>query len=199
MIAGLIVYEEGDGAGAAREALTTLRMRQGPVGVVLLADREAGVIAEALEVADAVLPQDVPVAVVAAQLRSLARLLSLEPPSAEPETVSVRSISIDLVHRNARAAGQLLDLTPTEFLLLSHLARKRGVASHGDLFREVHGYSIAEREAKSILKVHIWRLRAKLTEALPDENPIVTVRGFGYLLDRRSSRNDRRQTDRRKN
>jgi DNA-binding response OmpR family regulator len=43
-----------------------------------------------------------------------------------------------------------------------------------------------EREAKNMLKVHIWRLRAKLAEALPDTTMIVTVRGFGYLLERRS-------------
>jgi DNA-binding response OmpR family regulator len=193
LIAGLIVFEGDERLAAIREQLALLRRRQGSVAVVMLTDREDGAAAEDFECADAVLPADGPVATVVAQLRRLARLLAIDPPSPEPETLSVRNISIDLVNRHARAAGRLLELTPTEFLLLAHLARKRGVATHGELFREVHGYAIAEREAKSILKVHIWRLRAKLTEHLPDETPIVTVRGFGYLLDRRSGRSERRR------
>lgn len=193
MIAGLVVFEDGEVTSSIEESLTALRVRLGPIGVLMLSGREEELLAGAFTCADAVLPLGVPVRAVAAQLRCLARLLALDPPAGEPETLAIRNIAIDLVHRHARAAGQMLDLTPTEFILLAHLARKRGVATHGELFREVHGYSIAERDAKSILKVHIWRLRSKLTGALPDENPIVTVRGFGYLLDRRSGRTDRRR------
>jgi two-component system, OmpR family, response regulator RpaB len=123
---------------------------------------------------------------VALQLRALARLIATDPPAGEPETITVRNLTIDLVQRLVRAGTQEVDLTPTEFLLLAHLARRRGVVSHTELVRELHGGILNEREAKNMLKVHIWRLRAKLAEALPDTNLIVTVRGFGYLLERRS-------------
>jgi DNA-binding response OmpR family regulator len=123
---------------------------------------------------------------VALQLRALARLIATDPPAGEPETITVRNLSIDLVQRVVRAGNQVVDLTPTEFLLLAHLARRRGVVSHTELVGELHGGILNEREAKNMLKVHIWRLRAKLAEALPGINMIVTVRGFGYLLERRS-------------
>ena len=189
MIAGLVVCEDGEELLAAAEALAGARRRQAAVACVALSDRTPSELADLLlGAADVVLPSAAPASAVAAQLRALARLLATEPPSAEPEIVTVRNISIDLERHEVRAGGRLLNLTPTEFRILSLLARKRGVVSHGELFRELHGYDVSDQEAKDILKVHIWRLRAKLAEAVPDSNPIVNVRGFGYLLEKRSTR-----------
>jgi DNA-binding response OmpR family regulator len=100
--------------------------------------------------------------------------------------VSVRGITIDLERREVRLGGRPLALTPTEFRILALLARKRGVVPHGELFHEIHAYEVSEQEAKDTLKVHIWRLRAKLAGVVPDSNLIVNVRGFGYLLERRA-------------
>ncbi len=80
-----------------------------------------------------------------------------------------------------------LPLTPTEYRIVSYLARNPGrVIAHPELFREVHGYEASEQEAKDILKVHISRLRNKLAAAGIAEDVIVTVRVFGYLLERRT-------------
>jgi len=186
LIAGLVVIQDESNTAAVRETLQVLRRRQAPVATVALAPTDGCVAPLLNDLADAVLPPESPADAVASQLRALARLIATEPPAGEPETITVRNVTIDLVQRHVRVGTQIIDLTPTEFLLLAHLARRRGVVSHAELVGELHGDSMNEREAKNMLKVHIWRLRSKLAEALPDTNLIVTVRGFGYLLERRS-------------
>jgi DNA-binding response OmpR family regulator len=195
LIAGLVVVPSGAEANLALEALGAHRRRSAPVAGVMLVDAGAEGYGAGLDAGiDAILPRDASAGVVAAQLRALARLLATEPPSAEPEIINVRGITIDLERREVRAGGRAIGLTPTEFRILATLARRRGVVSHGELFREIHGYEVSDQEAKDILKVHIWRLRAKLAAAVPDNNAIVNVRGFGYLLERRSGR-ERRTRD----
>jgi DNA-binding response OmpR family regulator len=194
LIAGLVVIEDSSGTSAVRDILRGLHRRQAPVAAVALTDLSGCVSTILTDLADAVLPAGAAVDAVALQLRALARLLATEPPAGEPETITVRNLTIDLVQRHVRVGNQVLDLTPTEFLLLAHLTRRRGVVSHTELVGELHGATMNEREAKNMLKVHIWRLRSKLAEALPDTNLIVTVRGFGYLLERRS--NNRSQPSR---
>jgi DNA-binding response OmpR family regulator len=106
--------------------------------------------------------------------------------------ITIRDLAIDLGRREVRARDKQLALTPTEFRILAHLAKRPGrVVSHGEIFSEVHGYAVTDNEAKDILKVHIWRLRSKLAEAMPGPSPIVNVRGFGYLLERRTARERR--------
>jgi len=196
LIAGLVVVADGADAQIALDALSQHRRRGAAVAGVLLTDERPDAIPRRLEDgADAVLPAAAGAPAVATQLRTLARLLATEPPSAEPEVITVRGISIDLERREVRAGGRALNLTPTEFRILAMLARKRGVVSHGELFQEIHGYDVSDQEAKDILKVHIWRLRAKLATAAPESNPIVNVRGFGYLLERRSGRERRTRED----
>jgi DNA-binding response OmpR family regulator len=196
MIAGLAVLPPGPETSVAIEALATHRRRGAAVGGILLADAGPAECEAWLDAgADAVLPTSSSISLLAAQLRALARLLGTDPPGAEPEIITVRGITIDLERREVRAGGRTLGLTPTEFRILAMLARKRGVVSHGELFREIHGYDVSDQEAKDILKVHIWRLRAKLAAAVPDNNAIVNVRGFGYLLERRSGRERRTRTE----
>ena len=196
LIAGLVVVPSGAEAGFALEALATHRRRGAAVASVLLADEGSEDYAARLDAGiDVVLPHDSSAAVVAAQIRALARLLATDPPGVEPEIINVRGIMIDLERREVRSGGRGLGLTPTEFRILSTLARRRGVVSHGELFREIHGYDVSDQEAKDILKVHIWRLRSKLAAAVPENNAIVNVRGFGYLLERRSGRDRRSRAE----
>jgi DNA-binding response OmpR family regulator len=187
LIAGLVVFESTADIDGIRRAVQTLLRRQAALGVLALADLGDCTASLLNDPADAVLPPAAPVELIAAQLRAMARMIATDPPPREPEVITVRNLTIDLEQRHARVGNHVLDLTPTEFLLLAHLARRRGVVSHAELVGEFHGSGVSAREAKNMLKVHIWRLRSKLAEALPDVNMIVTVRGFGYLLERRSS------------
>lgn len=89
-------------------------------------------------------------------------------------------IVLDLEKYQASLAGRTLNLTPTEFRLLSALVRRRGrVASDGDLMREVWG---AQRSDPALVRRYVLMLRKKLE---PDpSNPlwVRTARGFGYRL-----------------
>lgn len=195
VIAGVLIAEDGPALPVAVEAMRSVRRRGLAAGLLVLANRSPREVANLLgDAADAVLPTRTPVALVVAQLRALVRLIALDPPSGEPEIITVRGITVDLERREASAGGHPLALTPTEFLLLSLLARKRGVVTHAELFREIHDHDAPPDDMKAVIKVHVWRLRAKLAEAMPDYTAIVNVRGFGYLLERRAPR-PRQQPD----
>jgi DNA-binding response OmpR family regulator len=106
-----------------------------------------------------------------------------EPPIASDRFLQVREVLMDQQKHLATLRGEPLDLTPTEFKLLVYfLSNPDRVLSPQELVREVQGYEADHWEARSIIRVHIRRLRQKLE---PDpSNPvyIITVRGAGYMF-----------------
>jgi DNA-binding response OmpR family regulator len=192
MVAGLVVFDQTL-IDEVLPVLVKLRQQQATIASLALLDPAGESIAEVVEqAADCVLPVESDPALIAAQLRALARLIALYPPSDEPEQITVRNITIDLERHEVRVGGRVVPLTPTEFRILAQLARRPGrVVTHAEIFREIHGYGISDHEAKDILKVHIWRLRSKLAEVITDASPIINVRGVGYLLERRAGRERR--------
>lgn len=190
--AGLVLFDPSDDSGEVGAGLKTLRDRQARVAAVTFGRLDEAGAETLLSYADVILPPHAPIPLIAAQLRVLARMIGLTPAAEEPETITVRNMTIDLARREVRAGGRFLPLTPTEFRILAQLARRPGqVVTHAEIFREVHGYEASEIEAKNILKVHVWRLRSKLAAVAPGRSAIVNVRGFGYMLERRADR-DRR-------
>lgn len=135
---------------------------------------------------DAWLPAEAGAAAVHAQLQALCLLArGLRRPLAD--LITVRTLTVDFQRHEASIGGQVLGLTPTELRIIAALARQPGrVVPHRELFRAVHGHDAPEQEAKDILKVHISRLRTKFVAAGGEEGLIATVRGFGYLLERRA-------------
>lgn len=98
-----------------------------------------------------------------------------------PGPVTIGLLTIDDARRQVSVEGRVVDLTPTEYRLLSILAgRVDEVLSRQELSSLVWGYQDASI-GRSI-DVHVHRLRTKL--AIPaDQGPqIVSVRGFGYKL-----------------
>ncbi len=95
----------------------------------------------------------------------------------------VGDIQIDKNKHMVTYRGQPVELTPTEFRLLECLVgRVDEVCTPQDLVRCAQGYDTDAWGARSIVRVHIRRLRRKLE---PDpENPryILNVRGVGYLF-----------------
>ena len=90
-------------------------------------------------------------------------------------------VTIDPAQRIVAADGEPLQLTPVEYRLISAFARNSGqVLSRDQLLELVWGDSVGSTGAQ--VKVHVGRLRGKLTEAGLGE-PIHTVRGFGYRYD----------------
>jgi DNA-binding response OmpR family regulator len=108
---------------------------------------------------------------------------SSEPPIASDRFLQVREVLMDQQKHLATLRGEPLDLTPTEFKLLAYLlSNPDRVLSPQELVREVQGYEADHWEARSIIRVHIRRLRQKLEPDPSDPVYIITVRGAGYMF-----------------
>jgi len=89
------------------------------------------------------------------------------------------NLIIDFANRRVSFQGKPLDLTPTEYRLLCHLARNAGrVLSHENILRAVWGEGY--EGDLTILKSCIYRLRRKLAEAGADSEIISSEPGKGY-------------------
>jgi two-component system OmpR family response regulator len=95
-------------------------------------------------------------------------------------TLRAGDLEIDLLSRQVRRAGHVVELLPREYRLLEYLMRNPGqVLTRTMLFEEVWGYRYEERT--NVIDVHIGRLRRKLDQGgLPAL--IHTARGSGYML-----------------
>jgi two-component system response regulator MtrA len=77
--------------------------------------------------------------------------------------------------------GEAIQLTPTEYRLVSALAsRPDEILSRDDLATLVWGYQDAS--SGRTIDVHIRRLRVKLSHGPVPAPAIVAVRGFGYKM-----------------
>ena len=94
-------------------------------------------------------------------------------------TITIADLVIDEAGANVHRNSTRLDLTATEFRLLTHLAHHRGrVLSKTQLLTHVWGY---EAYDPNVVEVHVSALRRKLEEHGP--RLITTVRGVGYRMD----------------
>lgn len=99
-------------------------------------------------------------------------------------TVTVADLEIDLARHRATRAGQLLDLTPKEFLLLSLLMRRAGEVLSRTLIAE-QVWDINFDSDSNVVDVHLRRLRSKVDD--PYRSKLIhTVRGIGYVLEKRA-------------
>ena len=99
----------------------------------------------------------------------------------ETDTLFAGAITVDMLKREVRVEDQVLDLTPTEFRLLTTLARRAGEAvSQDDLITEVWGD--IRVKSGSALRRYIWLLRRKIEPDPDNPTRLITVRGYGYRL-----------------
>lgn len=117
----------------------------------------------------------------------LARVRALlkrgQPVAADP-VLRVGNLEIDSVRHRATREGQRIDLTAKEFALLSLLTQKTGeVLSRTQIASLV--WDIHFDSDSNVVEVAMRRLRAKIDDPFP-EKLIHTVRGVGYVLERRS-------------
>jgi len=96
--------------------------------------------------------------------------------------VPAQGVYLDEAARRAWIDGQLLDLRPREYDLLSFLVDHPGrVLTREVLLDAVWGE--AEFIDDRTVDVHVHRLRQKLAAAAPDRDPIQTERGIGYRFE----------------
>jgi DNA-binding response OmpR family regulator len=95
--------------------------------------------------------------------------------------LAVGELAIDVGAREARLAGERLDLSPKEFDVLRFLAERRGeVVSKRELLAEVWRQPYGGSE--KTVDVHISWLRKKLGESAADSRYLQTVFGVGVKL-----------------
>jgi len=99
-------------------------------------------------------------------------------------TLKTGDLIIDLDRHVVTIKGQLVQLTPTEFALLTCLAHNLDfVVSCQELVEQVHKYHCNdESEAREIIRPHIKNLRRKIEPDPTHFTYIINVRGVGYKL-----------------
>lgn len=136
-------------------------------------------VVRALELgADDYLRKPFEVPVLLAKMRTLLRRNGRDVPG-EALVYDDGRLLIDLEKRYVKLRGEPVQLTPTEFRLLSTLLRNLGrVVSHEELIREVWGTE--ESASLASLKVYIHYLRRKIEEHPRNPYYLLAEWGIGY-------------------
>lgn len=97
-------------------------------------------------------------------------------------SVTVGSLTIDLLTREVKRGERTVDLRPREFMLLEYLARHAGrVVSKTTVLSHIWSYNFDPRT--NVVDVLVHRLRQKIDG--PGDPPLIeTKRGMGYVLRR---------------
>ena len=112
-----------------------------------------------------------------ARVHSLLRRAAPRP----QKTLCMADLEIDVLRHRATRAGQRLDLTTKEFLLLSLLARRAGEVLSRTLIAEAV-WDMNFDSDTNVVDVNVRRLRSKVDDPFPLKL-IHTVRGAGYVLE----------------
>ena len=111
-------------------------------------------------------------------------LLKRGQPAPKETVLLTADLEIDPVRHRATRAGQRIDLSAKEFALLTLLAQRTGeVLSRTQIASLV--WDIHFDSDTNVVEVAIRRLRAKIDDPF-DDKLIHTVRGVGYVLERRT-------------
>ena len=98
----------------------------------------------------------------------------------EPTRLTCGELSLDLLKREVRRDGKVLDLQPREFGLLEYLLRNKDrVVSKTMILEHVWDYSFDPQT--NVVDVLVSRLRSKVDRDF-ETKMIHTLRGVGYVL-----------------
>ncbi len=116
-----------------------------------------------------------------AELLARARALLRRPAPRSPSPgLRVADLELDPLRHQARRGGELLPLSPREFLLLAYLAENAGRVLTRSMILD-HVWQMRFDPGTNVVDVHIHRLRAKVDRAFTE--PLIhTVRGVGYVM-----------------
>ncbi len=112
-----------------------------------------------------------------ARIRSLLRRKFVSTPNVLQES----GIEINLSTLKVTYEGQPIPLTLKEYGILKYLIENKGrVVSSEELFE--HVWDEHSDPFSKVIRVHIYSLRKKLTNATGKDNMITTLKGVGYLI-----------------
>jgi len=101
--------------------------------------------------------------------------------AAEPSSLVVGDLSMDLLTRKVIRGGKKIDLPPLEFSLLEYLMRNAGnVVSKTMIMEHVWDYNFDPQT--NVVEVRICKLRDKIDDDF-EKKLIHTVYGAGYVLE----------------
>ncbi|WP_165186640.1 response regulator transcription factor [Caulobacter soli] len=98
-----------------------------------------------------------------------------------PALLRVADVEMNLLRREVRRGGRLVELQPREFALLEQLLRNAGrVVTRTMLLDRVWNFGFDPKT--NIVETHMSRLRGKLNQGFT-RSAIRTVRGSGYMME----------------
>lgn len=98
----------------------------------------------------------------------------------EPAQVTVGPLSMNLLTREVKRAGETIDLQPREFSLLEYLMRNAGRVVTKTMIME-HVWDFDFDPQTNVVEVLVHRLRGKVDQGF-EPKLIHTVRGVGYVF-----------------
>jgi DNA-binding response OmpR family regulator len=99
--------------------------------------------------------------------------------AAGPEVHRVAGVDVDVPRMRVSVEGRSVDLTPTEFHLLTALIREPGrVFTRAQLLDAVHGVAVESYERA--IDAHVKNIRRKIEPAPGKPRYLLTVHGVGY-------------------
>jgi len=147
--------------------------------VMLTAKSEESDVVSGLEIgADDYVAKPFSIRLLVARIRAvLRRKLGRDADGEEPvDAIQLDSLTVDPTRHEAKLDGETLQLTPTEFRLLTLLASRPGrVFSRPQIIEAIHGQHVAVTDRS--VDVQVLHLRRKLQHA---GSKIEAVRGVGY-------------------
>jgi two-component system, OmpR family, alkaline phosphatase synthesis response regulator PhoP len=114
-----------------------------------------------------------------ARVRAVLRRVDERDTAAQDEPIVRGDVVVDPARRRVTVAGRAVDLTPTEFDLLAHLARQPGrVFTRSQLLTAIHGVAVESYERA--VDAHIKNLRRKVEPDPRHPRYVLTAHGIGY-------------------
>lgn len=165
-----------DGLEVARRLKESRKTRDIPIIMLTAKGEEADIVAGLELGADDYVTKPFSPRVLIARIRAVVRRRGKETEPEEDDVIKIHDLIIHKGMRNVTAGGEPLNLTFTEFQVLSVLARRPGwVFTRSQIVDAVRGegYPVTDRS----VDVQIVGLRKKLDER---GDYIETVRGVGY-------------------
>lgn len=121
-----------------------------------------------------------------ARVRAILRRSHMPQLKSEERPLAIGDLVIDFSAREVTQGGGTVQLTPTEWKMLTELARNAGkVLSYEALLRRVWGDEYTD--ATEHIKKYVYRLRQKLGDDPENPRIIISVRGLGYKFMRSDS------------
>jgi two-component system, OmpR family, alkaline phosphatase synthesis response regulator PhoP len=114
-----------------------------------------------------------------ARVRAVLRRVDERDAAGTGEPIVRGDVVVDPARRRVTLSGKAIDLTPTEFDLLAHLARQPGrVFTRAQLLTAIHGVAVESYERA--VDAHIKNLRRKLEPDPRHPRYVLTAHGVGY-------------------